>query len=255
MINLIKNLFGGIKFVGKYDNWENAQSASTGYENDIFFNKLKSQVLKVIDGEYAYERDTVLFKDKLYSSNFLYVLILLRNYNCKHPKIIDFGGSLASKYLQHKELFENSKYDWCIIEQKKIVEIGNEIFNNKKVRFFTKIDDSLNFSKPNILLLNSVIQYIEKPKILIKSLLKSNPKVVLLERTFYSKNNSYISIQKTSSRIYKSSYPCWIFNKNDIIKLFEKFDYELKFISKSTIDKFSQEINSIDMIFTLNQNV
>tara|TARA_B100001758_G_C18400832_1_gene608871 strand:+ start:1006 stop:1773 length:768 start_codon:yes stop_codon:yes gene_type:complete len=255
MINLIKNFFSGIKFIGKYDYWKDAKNNSIGYDNDVFLNKLKSQVLKVIDGEFAYERDTVLFKDKLFSPNFLYTLLLLNDYECKHPHVLDFGGSLASKYLQHKDLFNGLKYKWCIIEQNKIVQIGNEIFKNNQVKFFTSIDQSINFLKPNILLLNSVIQYIEKPIELIKSLLEHKPKIILIERTFYSKKSSYISIQKISSKIYKSSYPCWIFNKKDIIELLEKYDYKLKFISKSPIDKFPDEIKSIDMIFTINQNV
>ena len=82
MINLIKNFFSGIKFIGKYDYWKDAKNNSIGYDNDVFLNKLKSQVLKVIDGEFAYERDTVLFKDKLFSPNFLYTLLLLNDYEC-----------------------------------------------------------------------------------------------------------------------------------------------------------------------------
>lgn len=250
MINLFKKYFASISFNGSYKNWESASLKSTGYDNETFISKLKYKVIKVINGEFEYERDTILFKDKYYSPNFLHVLLLLKDFNNEYPKILDFGGSLGSKYLQHKDLFQNKKFEWSIVEQNKIVEIGNEIFKGFDIKFFNNIEDSLNYFYPNILLINSVLQYIENPKELLNKLLEKTPKIVLLERTFFSKDKTHIKIQKISSRIYKNSYPCWIFNMEDLIEIFNLKGYKLIFKSKSPIDNFNCDINSIDMIFS-----
>ncbi|GAH50614.1 unnamed protein product, partial [marine sediment metagenome] len=57
----------GVLWSGDYDSWTDAQKASTGYDSKVILNKVKDSLLRVKNGEAAYERDSVLFDDMQYS--------------------------------------------------------------------------------------------------------------------------------------------------------------------------------------------
>ena len=63
-----KTLFGNrYGWKGSYDSWEAAQKVSSGYETQVIINKVKESLLKVKNGEFTFERDSVLFADVEYS--------------------------------------------------------------------------------------------------------------------------------------------------------------------------------------------
>ena len=63
--NIIKKMMNkaeGICLKGPYLTWSDASDLSTGYNDNNILKKVASSTLKVINGEAAYERDSVLFK-------------------------------------------------------------------------------------------------------------------------------------------------------------------------------------------------
>ena len=52
---------------GNYANWEEADSFATGYDDHSILEKCKTALLKVKNGEAAYERDSVLFDKMQYN--------------------------------------------------------------------------------------------------------------------------------------------------------------------------------------------
>ncbi len=52
---------------GDYRSWDEAMTASTGYDSGIILEKTKAALLKVKNGEAAYERDSVLFDEIQYA--------------------------------------------------------------------------------------------------------------------------------------------------------------------------------------------
>ena len=53
-----------IKFIGPFENWNIAKKYCYGYDSEAIIEKVKNAALKVKNGEYAYERDSVLFEKK-----------------------------------------------------------------------------------------------------------------------------------------------------------------------------------------------
>ena len=51
-------------YSGNFSSWEEATQASTGYDSDVIFNKVKNALLEVKEGRAVYERDSVIF-DKI----------------------------------------------------------------------------------------------------------------------------------------------------------------------------------------------
>ena len=52
---------------GDYRSWGEAMAASTGYDTEIILEKTKTALLKVKNGEAAYERDSVAFDEIQYA--------------------------------------------------------------------------------------------------------------------------------------------------------------------------------------------
>jgi putative methyltransferase (TIGR04325 family) len=69
-----------------------------GYEADNILEKCKSALLKVKNGEYPYERDSILFDTVQIFFPLLSALFFVALQNKSKISIIDFGGSLGSAY-------------------------------------------------------------------------------------------------------------------------------------------------------------
>ena len=78
--------------------------------------------------------------------------------------VVDYGGSLGSSYFQNRYLLNGSiSLNWNIVEQKHFVDCGREFIQDQNLNFFYTIEEALLNAKPDVLLLSSVIQYLEKP--------------------------------------------------------------------------------------------
>src|SRR4051812_28170712 len=79
---------------GNYTTWEEARKQCTGYDDLAIVEKVKSSVLKVKNGEAAYERDSVLFDEIQYSRPLLDAFQQVAAGSSGVLHVIDFGGSL-----------------------------------------------------------------------------------------------------------------------------------------------------------------
>jgi len=228
--------FGGIRkfktqkvpafgWFGNYATWKEAKSNCTGYDSTIILEKCKNSLLKVKNGEAVYERDSVLFDKIQYSWGLLAGLQKAALENDGNLCVLDFGGSLGSTYYQNKEFLSSVKnVTWCIIEQAHFVDCGKQNFENEQLKFYHTIEECMEKQKPNVLLLSSVLQYLEKPEEWISKLITLKISTIIIDRTpFVNSFKNIITIQKVPSVIYEASYPCWFFNEEYLKKLFKNY--------------------------------
>jgi putative methyltransferase (TIGR04325 family) len=218
---------------GNYQSWESALSESEGYDSEKIINKVRVSSMKVKNGEAAYERDGVLFYKSAYSTPLISTLMLSLA-KSKVLNILDFGGSLGNAYYQTKKfLDEVSNVSWSVVEQKHFVDVGNAEFKDDRLKFYYSITECIIKEKPNVLLLSSVLQYLERPYEMLEEMLEAKFDFILIDRTPYSLNNEdVIKLQKVPPSIYKASYPCWFLSEMHLkdylidrdYKLIEEFD-------------------------------
>ena len=137
--------------------------------------------------------------------------------------VLDFGGSLGSSYYQCKDfLGDIKKLRWSIVEQPNFVECGKQYFENEQLRFYEDIENCLKYEKPDVILLSSVIQYLEKPYDLIEYIIDSTFEYILVDITAFFKKNvcELITLQKVTPIIYNCSYPAWILNSENFLSYF-----------------------------------
>lgn len=208
---------------GNYSSWEEALKKTSSYNSQEIFEKVRIATLNVKNGIYPYERDSVNFNEIEYSYPLL--VSLLSAIEDEELIVFDFGGALGSSYFQNKEILEKigkiKKLRWCVIEQEEFVNIGNKEIKDDNLMFFNSTEEAFKeIGKPSIILLSSVLQYIKEPFVLINKIKLINSNYICIDRTiFFEKEKRRICVQSVPKEIYKASYPCWIFNKEELINL------------------------------------
>lgn len=222
-IKAFKSLMkSGIYFSGPYHSWEEALIHSKGYSSDIILEKVKRAQLKVISGEAAYERDSVLFDKIQYSFPVLAGLLRAANANGGNLSVLDFGGSLGTSYYQCRGfLSELTSLRWSIVEQSKFVECGRKLFETEELKFYHDIDECLTSEKPGVVLLSSILPYIEYPYGLLEDIVARNVKYIILDRTpITGLKVDILTVQKVPKQIYEASYPAWLFSEEKLLGSF-----------------------------------
>ena len=215
---------------GDYPNWEYAKTDCTGYDYPAILEKVISSVLKVKNGEAAFERDSVLFDKPDYSFPFLSALMWITG-QCKGKlNVLDFGGSLGSTYFQYKLFFDKIDVKWNIVEQKEFVSKGKQYIEDDNLKFYYSISDCLKEHKPECLILSSVLQYLEEPYAQLNQMLGYGFNYILIARTaFINGNDDLLTVQRIPSQIYDASYPAWFLSFQKFLYAMEKNAYELVF--------------------------
>lgn len=230
-VSLLKrNKYG---WSGDYSSWAEAEAECTGYDAANILEKVKDSLLLVKEGKAIYERDSVIFDEIQYAWPLLAFLFKAAVENENRLNVLDFGGSLGSSYFQNKNYLSSLKeISWNIVEQPNFIEAGKKYFQNEELHFYQDIESCLKEQECNVLLLSSVLQYLEQPYEWIDCFKKADCEYIIVDRTaFVSRENDRITVQKVPPSIYKASYVCRFFNEKKLInawldryELIAKFD-------------------------------
>lgn len=224
MVSFYRNQIKKDGWFGDFSSWENAKSESSGYDGEDILEKVKNSLLKVKNGEAAYERDSKLFDKIEYSWPLSAALMWVTAQEGGKLNLLDFGGSLGSSYFQNKQFLKDiQEVKWNVVEQPEFVECGKQFFENEQLKFHFDIDSCIEEAHPHTLLLLSVIQYLDSPYKFIEKVISHGFKYIIIDRTSFTKSgNERLTIQKVSPKLYKASYPCWFFDETKFIKCFSE---------------------------------
>jgi len=228
IVPFLQRFSGNIIWTGNYHSWDEAKSLSTGYNTKEIIDKVIKSISKVRNGEAAFERDSVLFKEIEYSWPVLSGLMWVAALNNGELNVLDFGGSLGSTYYQNRYFLHHLKrVEWSIVEQAPFVEAGKAYFENERLKFYSTIESCIEDRSPNMILFSGVIQYLKEPYTFLNNIVSMDFKYILFDRTSFIKgDHERLTIQKVPDSIYRASYPCWFFNKNRFLEIFAS-NYDL----------------------------
>lgn len=230
---------------GDYRSWDEAMLASTGYDSEIILEKTRIALLKVKNGEAVYERDSVLFDEIEYSWSLLAGLMWVAARSGGTLNVLDFGGSLGSTYFQNRAFLSAlPEVRWNIVEQSRYVETGKACFADDRLCFYADIADCLADTQPNVVLLSSVLQYLERPYAILDQILALSCNHIIIDRTpFWAGPTDRLCVQTVPPSIYAASYPCWIFSRqlfHDYLN--EKWQIKAEFDS---LDNLSAPVKAV----------
>ena len=222
-INEAKNrLLKPSMWSGDFATWHNALENSIGYSSFEILNKVKTAIIKVKNGEAAYERDSVIFDKIEYSWPLLSSLMWIAAKNRGSVKILDIGGSLGTSYFQNRKFLDKlPNFEWNIVEQENFVSAGRDGVEDNNLRFFYTINECVNKQgSPDIAVLSASLPYFEKPYVFLNELLSYDIPHILVDNTFFNfEDRDRITVQKVSADIYPGSYPCWFLSYKKILQI------------------------------------
>ncbi len=238
ILRLVRDLAGGNKpeYSGDYNSWSDALSLTGGYEAEDILNKVKEARFRLQKGEFAYERDSVLFHKVEYFWPLLASLLWIATRNNNRLNIVDFGGSLGATYYQNFEFIKHlDVLKWNVVEQKNFAECGEKYFANENLTFYSDLADCVHKTSSRVILLSSVLQYVEEPYSLLDKIVDLNFEYVLFDRTLILENMpDRLTLQKTASKAYHASLPAWFFGEKKFLDFFNS-RYDLITDFKSSV--------------------
>ena len=201
---------------GNYATWQAAENDCDGYDSAAITARVVEATRQVRDGKAAFERDSVLFFEEELDKPLLTILAKIRSeIGEKALIVLDFGGALGSTYWQHRRVFDAWNIQWIVVEQTHFVEIGQSEFENAQLKFAFSIEDICQKMQPDIILFNSVLQYLETPYAFVEMAQKHHISAIFIGRTpTFEGEKDRITQQIVPPKIYKASYPSWVFSNN-----------------------------------------
>jgi len=230
-----------IRFEGDYATWEDAAAQCTGYDAAPILAKVLDATLKVKRGEALYERDSVVFDEIEYAWPVTAGLMWAAAQSGGRLDVLDFGGSLGSSFFQNRAfLAELPQVRWSVVEQAHYVEAGRQHIQDEILKFYESVENCHKEGQPNVILLSSVLQYLTKPKFILKTLCDIGADFLIIDRTPFlnSQGSTVIKVQKVPSSIYSASYPCWFFEISELIEFIEAAGY-IKTETFNSLDRLS----------------
>ena len=213
---------GLIEFTGNYPTWQKASADASGYAAPDILEKARQAMLKVKRGEVACERDTVTFDQIEYSYPLLAHLLSAAGRNGERLRVLDFGGALGSSYYQNRACLAHlNELHWMVVEQAHFVTCGKAEFSDGKLEFYETITAATEEGQPDLVLLSSVLQYLEHPRQWIEKIKAAGARWILVDRSpMLFELPTRLTLQTVPPSIYRASYPCWIFNEQTLISWF-----------------------------------
>jgi putative methyltransferase (TIGR04325 family) len=209
---------------GNYPSWQQAKAVTAGYDADNILQRVKDSTLKVKNGEAVYERDAMLFDKVEYSWPLLANLLSIAIEKNNTLSVADFGGSLGTAFFQNRLYLQKlNKLSWSVIEQAQYVTAGRKEIAGNGLDFYYTIDEAIKEKgMPDVLLLGSVLPYLEDPYAMIKSLCEKNIPYIIVENTYFNdRPGDRLTVQKVPPIYYNASYPAWFLDYEQVKKAFQ----------------------------------
>jgi putative methyltransferase (TIGR04325 family) len=211
----------GCTWSGNYATWTDAVADSTGYDSNVIFERVEAAALRVKRGEAVYERDSVIFDRVEYSWPLLASLMWIAARTSGRLNVLDFGGALGSTFFQNRRFLQSlAEVRWNIVEQPQFVEAGRRHFAGDQLRFYGSVDECFDESAPSILLLSSVLQYLERPYDVIDDISRRFRFVLVDLTPVHDEERDRLTVQNVPPTIYPARYPCWIFSERRLMEAF-----------------------------------
>lgn len=204
---------------GVYASWDAARAASSGYDAAVILERVRRSALAVKSGDGAYERDSVLFKEPAFRWQLLACVAHLGTVRRGALHVVDFGGSLASVYLQHRPFLDAwPDLAWSIVEQAAFVACGRAEFEDERLKFFETMAEAAARRPVDAVLFSSSLQYPPDPYEPLAEAVALSPAMIVIDRMpFTADDEDRVIVEQVPEEIFPASYPLWLLSERKMV--------------------------------------
>ncbi|HVU32607.1 MAG TPA: methyltransferase, TIGR04325 family [Opitutaceae bacterium] len=204
---------------GDYPDWAAARAASAGYDTPAELERYAAAARRAEACPGAWDRDGVVFETP---ASHAPLLAALAEAARRHPTgfdVIDFGGALGSTWRQHRSALAACRVRrWWVVEQPAWVEAGRREFAHDGLDFAATLAEASRRPASEVLLLSSVLPYLEAPHALIDDVIRRPFSALIIDRTpFWRGGRDRLTVQHTPPQYGGGSYPCWVFDRERLL--------------------------------------
>jgi len=198
-----------IDWVGFYSTWAEATRDSQGYEDPVAV----SETARTNIGPPNKEQDpTMTSADQRLLAPLAIVLATMGT----KLRVVDFGGGLASHFLQVRRHLPHVQLTWQVVETKTLVKIGRECSRSDGLSFVSDLDEIQ--SPVDLILASSSLQYVEDARRTFHRLERLGARFLLIDRTPLSNlPEDKVLVQRvcrlTDRGNYETGYPLWLLSR------------------------------------------
>jgi len=244
-------------YSGSFDSWAEAKSHYDGYQDPLIAEKVAAGARAVQQGTAAYERDSITFSSRQYALPIAAALMWAGLKNENKLKVLDFGGGLGTSFIQNQPFVRTLQdINWTIVEQPSFVEQGKRLFKDSILEFDDDIGACLQRCTPDLVLISSSLQYVEKPFEILQLVADARVEMIVFDRTLFSTaTNDFATRQTVPDNIFPATIPAWIFSEKKFCSFMES-SYKLvsRFTSSQTTvdwDSEDRKLEELGFIFVL----
>jgi putative methyltransferase (TIGR04325 family) len=241
-------------YAGEFQTWESGKSATRGYQDPEIAAKVAAGASAVLEGRAVYERDSIIFSSRQYSLPLAAALMWCGLKNCGTLKVLDFGGGLGTSYFQNLPFLSLlDRVEWAIVEQDSFVEQAKTVFAGSKLTFYSEIEEGLKRVSPDVVLVSSSLQYVEKPYDVLRAIVEQATEMVVFDRTLFGSGaEDFVTRQTVPDEIFSATIPTWIFSEpkfesfmSDRYLLVSRFSSSLTTVSWNSEKRKLEELGFI----------
>lgn len=203
-------------YIGPFPDWQAARQRAGQYDDPVLIENVVNAARASRDDPALIDQDAVLLRDL--PPPFQLVSILLDAWRKRGSlHVLDFGGALGTSFRRCRP-FLPAGTQWSIVEQPALIRVGAAEFADGTLHFHETIDAAAAQAAPDVILLSSVLQYIDDPDALLRALGALPAAYLLLERTPVTPASGHKpAVQVVPRHIYPASYPLWLLSKQRIL--------------------------------------
>jgi putative methyltransferase (TIGR04325 family) len=211
-----------LEYSGPYATWQEAQQSSVGYDSPFALSKVRAALLDVLNGKKKYERDGTSF-DQIPTP--YTVRDKLSKLLTPSSIVVDFGGGLGGTYVNNRDIIDGKCQEYIVIEQKSFCDEGKKIANDFALPVhFVESPQELQLKDVDIVIVSSVLHYINDWKGIVDQLLALNPRHIIVDRQPFTEGNTLIFVQENEGYYEeKVSYPARIINQTEFLSAFQGY--------------------------------
>ncbi|MEO7412909.1 MAG: methyltransferase, TIGR04325 family [Opitutaceae bacterium] len=244
-------------FRGPYQNWAEAERASSSYADPRILEKVLRATLAVREGKAAYEQDSVLFSEPACEFPLLAALLHVAARNEGRLRVLDFGGSLGSTYWRHRAwLPAGPLLRWTVVEQGHFAEAGSRHLESDTLRFQSSFEEAVVAADADVFVASTSLQYLRSPREFIAGVLRQRfPYLLFHNLPLRDDLTDCIMVQDVPPEIYPASYPVWFFNRLSFLELFaDGYDLFASYPSTAVWNVNGREMPSTGLVFKRKQS-
>ena len=205
----------------KVDSWEIASAKSVGYEspNVVLPVAKKAGLLR----EQIRSTPYVDSRCQQIATAMLHCLAELGFEKHRVLRVLDFGGAGGEYFYYFRKIAPNIKIEWIVLETPALVRAMKDQENSadESISWVDLIEEPLTYF--DVVLLSSVLQYIEKPLNILEELAKRTNFIIINRLPLITKHKSIVAVQRTYTSGKRGSHPAHFFNEEDMIATLSEY--------------------------------